>query len=92
MTDSYAQLADEATAAERHARAIEILRAGEHENATTMLGQLYEESPESAIFLNDYIVALSWSQQDAAALALEPQLNVQTTPLYVIDADREIGA
>jgi biofilm PGA synthesis protein PgaA len=85
-TDGYAQASGQAPEAERHAYAIEILRRGEHEAATEILRELYEQNPQYETYLYDYIVALSWSQNDAAALALEPQLDPEKTPLYVVDA------
>lgn len=86
FADVCAQAADDAPAAERHAHAIEILRRGDHDAATEILRGLYEQSPETDAYLYDYIVALAWSQQDAVALTLEPELDLQSTPLYVVDA------
>ncbi len=86
MADVRAQGAEQAPAAERHARAIEILRNGDHDAATEILRELYEQFPENDTYLYDYLVALSWNQEDATALTLEPELEVDSTPLYVIDA------
>lgn len=81
-----AQLAVPAELTARHAQAIELLRSGNQQAAAEILGELYSQSPESNLFLHDYIVALSWNQQDTLAVELEPALDPATTPLYVIDA------
>ena len=86
LATSWAQVPADADPADTHARAIELLRGGDHETATLMLRDLYTQQPDSALYLHDYIVALAWTQQDAVALELEPQLDPETTPVYVIDA------
>lgn len=69
-----------------HRRAVELLRAGDYDTAGAMLRELHERDPENPTWLYDYIVALAWSQQDQAAVDLEPQLDPAQTPVYVIDA------
>ncbi len=92
----FAQDADEATRAARHARAVEALRRGEFDSSIPALRDLYQAYPGNPDYLHDYVVALSWSQQDAAALELEPLLDVASTPIYVVDAiaksARNLGA
>ena len=92
----FAQPEIQAGEAGEHARAVDALRRGEFASAVAALRSLYEQNPENEGFLHDYVVALSWSQDDTTALELEPLLNVESTPLYVIDAiaksARNLGA
>jgi len=85
-TDTFAQNADEASAAARHTLAVEALRRGEFDSAVPTLRELYEANPANTAYLNDYVVGLAWSQRDADALSLEPLLGVESTPVYVVDA------
>ena len=75
-----------ADSADRHQHAVESVRAGDYAAAIPELRDLHESFPENETFLHDYISALSWNQEDQAAVDLEPMLNVETAPLYVVDA------
>ncbi|HMB74287.1 MAG TPA: poly-beta-1,6 N-acetyl-D-glucosamine export porin PgaA, partial [Gammaproteobacteria bacterium] len=86
LSAAQGQIAGAPEPAEAHRRAVEALRDGDHATALPILRQHYLANPGIATYLHDYVVALSWSGQDRAALELEPLLDLQQTPQYVIDA------
>ena len=68
----------------RHAQAIATARAGDHLQALAELKKLRDESPETSLYLFDYIVVATWAGQYKEALAAAEQLSLENTPDYVL--------
>ena len=66
------------SAAEKHNRAIELARAGSHQEALTLLDELAKKSPARPKLLADKAVVLSWAGRDAEAISLYESLPATT--------------
>lgn len=76
-----------ATPAEQEYRqALQLARAGKHDQALAQLAALVERYPDNRQYLYDYIAVLGWAERDRAALDAAAGLNLAATPAYVLDA------
>jgi len=70
---------------DQYRRALEMARTGHHEEALPILRRLYEAHPEQRNYLHDYVVVLGWAEHDNEVLALQPRINFEQAPVFVID-------
>lgn len=69
-----------------HRQAVELARAGQHEEALERLRPLAEQADRDAPVRYDYITVLSWAGQDAQAVAASEQADMTAAPAYVLEA------
>jgi len=79
-------LAGAPPAAEREYRhALERARAGQHEEALTVLADLTARYPAERRFLYDYLAVLGWAERDEDVLAHLPEVSLDSAPPYVLE-------
>lgn len=66
-----------------HDRAVELARAGKHDEALTMLYELREQYPDDLSVLDDLIVVLGWASRDEQAVYEALPFGVEHLPKYV---------
>ena len=75
-----------ASIGERRLAAVAQARAGNFEQSLPELKNLVKEAPKDIGIIADYIVALTWANKPQEALALANTIQLQTAPIYCVNA------
>jgi biofilm PGA synthesis protein PgaA len=75
-----------AAAADTHADAVALARAGQHDAALAALERLAAQRPDDRQIAYDTIVVLGWAERHGQALAAAERLDLAGAPPYVLDA------
>ena len=86
MAGSSITAADDIDVSEARESAVQMARQGDYQAALTILEPLYVKAPDDVKLLYDYLVVLSWAEQDRKLVDLLPQVDTENAPLYVISA------
>ena len=76
----------EEAAYQQQETAVNLAQRGEYESAVKILKSLVSKYPAEKRFLYDYIVVLSWSDQQELAFQNFQKLNIRSVPDYVLKA------